>query len=87
MEVARYKDGMFRHIDTFGLKGSKKISAIKFDGDLYFANAGYFEDQIMEMVSQKEKLKFLIIDLSSMTNMDSSGYEVFEKIIERFEKV
>lgn len=87
LEVARYQDGMFRWLELFGLKWSKKISIIKFDGDLYFANAGYFEDRLMQMILDKPKLKFLIIDLSAMTNMDSSGYEVFEKVIQRFEAI
>jgi sulfate permease, SulP family len=87
IEVARYRDGMFRDMNRFALRGSKKISVIRFDGHLYFANAGYFEEQITDLLANKEKLKFLIIDLSAMNNMDSAGYDVFDRIIDRLDHV
>jgi len=39
---------------------------------LYFANASYFEDKIIDYISEKEKLKFIIIDLEWMPDIDSS---------------
>ncbi|QFR39466.1 SulP family inorganic anion transporter [Candidatus Gracilibacteria bacterium 28_42_T64] len=86
-EVSMYKDGVLRDIELFGLKTSKYISVLRLDGDLYFANASYFESEILEIITEKEKLKFLILDLEWMNNIDSSGQEVLENLLDRLEKM
>ncbi len=86
-EVSMYKDGVLRDIELFGLKTSKYISVLRLDWDLYFANASYFESEILEIITEKEKLKFLILDLEWMNNIDSSWQEVLENLLDRLEKM
>jgi SulP family sulfate permease len=38
------------------------VSLVRVDGDLYFANASYFEDEVLNIVSEKSKLKVIIFD-------------------------
>jgi len=80
VEVAMYKDWNYKDIKLFGLKTSKKISVFRFDWVLYFANANYFEDKIIDYVSEKEKLKFVIIDLEWMPDIDTSGLQILETL-------
>lgn len=82
-ELSLYKDGHYRDAYKYGLKTSKHITVFRFDGSLYFANAGYFEDKIVEYISTKKKLKYVIVDLEWMTDIDSTGTEVLENIHHR----
>jgi SulP family sulfate permease len=83
IEVSMYKDWLYRDVELFGLKTSKHVSVFRFDWVLYFANAGYFEDRILELISEKKKLKYVIFDLEWMADIDSSGIEIFENLINR----
>lgn len=82
-ELALYKDGHYRDAYKYGLKTSKHITAFRFDGSLYFANAGYFEDKILEYIATKKKLKYVIVDFAWMTDIDSTGMEVLENLHHR----
>ncbi|PID87508.1 sodium-independent anion transporter [Candidatus Gracilibacteria bacterium] len=86
VEVGLYKDNIFRDTEIFGLKKSPDISVFMFDGTLFFANAGYFESKILEFISSKDKVKIVIFDMLWLTDIDSSGQEVFENLINRLEK-
>ena len=86
-EVSMYKDGELRDVELFWLKTNKKISAIRFDGTLYFANASYLEWEVLNLINEKEKLEILIIDLTWMNNIDSTWQEVFESLVENLDKL
>ena len=83
IEVSMYKDWIYRDTNLFWLKTSKHISVIRSDWVLYFANAWYFEDKILELISNKNKLKYVIIDLEWVSNIDTSGIEVLNTLINR----
>lgn len=85
VEVSMYKDGLYRDVELFWLKSSKHISAIRFDGVLYFANAPYFEEKVMEIVSQKSKLKYVILDLEWMADIDSTWVESMFSLFSRLD--
>lgn len=87
VEVSMYKDGQYRDCELFGLKTSKCVSLVRVDGDIYFANANYFETEILNLVSDKSKLKVVIFDLNWMNNVDSSGLQMIENLINRLEKM
>lgn len=84
-EVSLYKDGNYRDIDFFGLKTSKHISVYRFDGALYFANAWFFEEKILEYISQKKKLRVVILDMEWINNIDSSGEEILQNLVNRLD--
>lgn len=83
--LSRYKDGTLRDITVFPLPTSEVISVVRFDGSLYFANAGYFEDKILEVVALNPKLRYIIIDATGINQMDATGEEVLHHLAERLE--
>lgn len=87
IELAIYKDGHFRDINLFAIKPNKHLSIFRFDGYLYFANCAAFENAILQALSEKKKLKYLILDLEWMNNIDASGLEMLEILISRIEKL
>jgi len=50
---------------------------------LYFANAGYLEDKVLESIARKPQLRFVIIDMESITAIDATGEEVLSDLTER----
>ncbi|MCD5380327.1 SulP family inorganic anion transporter [Candidatus Gracilibacteria bacterium] len=81
-ELGMFKDGLYRDAKRFGLKTSKHISVFRFDSSLYFANSGYFESKVLEYISKKKNLKYIIIDMEWISNIDSSGLEMLKDLVE-----
>ena len=84
-ELSLHADGTFRDAKIHNLPRCKHISVLRFDGSLYFANAGYFEDQVLENVASKPDLKYVILDLEGINQIDATGEEVIGILRERLE--
>ena len=85
-EVSMYKDWLYRDVELFWLKSSKHISVIRFDWVLYFANAWYFEDELLKLISEKEKIKYVILDLERLTDIDSTWIESIINMFNRLDE-
>jgi len=84
--LSRDPDGTLRDADVRKLQTCRNISLIRFDGPLYFANTGYFEDKIMERVALKPDLKFVIIDAEGINEIDATGEEMLHNLIARLKE-
>lgn len=75
----------FRNISRFpDALEDDEVIIIRFDAQLYFGNASYFRDTVFEMVSKKgDALECLILDCSSIHDMDSSGLAAFKEVVEK----
>ncbi|MFK7810563.1 MAG: SulP family inorganic anion transporter [Saprospiraceae bacterium] len=63
------------------------ILIVRFDDQLYFANATYFQDKIMELVAQKKgNVKALLLKASSIHSIDSTGIHALEETYEQLKK-
>ncbi|UCE77913.1 MAG: SulP family inorganic anion transporter [Gammaproteobacteria bacterium] len=82
-ELSLHSDGTFRDADVHSLQKCKYMSVLRFDGSLYFANAGYFETRVLRNVASKPDLKFLILDLEGVNEIDATGEEVIGNLHER----
>jgi SulP family sulfate permease len=81
--LSRFNDGTMRDVAVKHLPTSSKISVIRFDGSLYFANAGYFETRILGVVADNPELEILIIDAEGINELDATGEEVLHHLVER----
>jgi len=81
--LSRDPDGSLRDAEVRNLQTCRNISLIRFDGSLYFANTGYFEDKILERVALKPDLKFVIIDAEGINTIDATGEEMLSNLIDR----
>ncbi len=84
--VSRYDDTTFRSISEYNLASCQKIALIRFEGPLYFANTGYFEDKIMEAVSDQYDLKYVIIDCIGMSEIDATGEDSIKNVHRRLKE-
>ena len=72
----------YRNIKRFQeAEQSDQVLIIRFDDQLYFGNAAYFKEHIKKLVRQKgAELRLLIMDASSMHDIDSTGIHALEEI-------
>ena len=80
--LSRDPDGSLRDAEVRKLETCRNISLIRFDGPLYFANTGYFEDKILERVALKPDLKYVIVDAEGINEIDATGEEMLHNLVE-----
>ena len=82
--LGRYNDGTLRDIKVYpDLPTSKHVVAIRFDGSLYFANVSYFEDAVLEAVSNHPDAKYVLVVGNGINQLDASGEEVIHHLVDR----
>jgi SulP family sulfate permease len=83
-QLGRYADGTLRDVKVNpDLPTSEHVIAMRFDGQLYFANVSYFEDAILEAVAEKPKAKYVLVVGDGINNLDATGEEVIKHLNER----
>ncbi|MBU0499078.1 MAG: STAS domain-containing protein [Gammaproteobacteria bacterium] len=82
--LGRFHDGTLRDIKVNpGLPTSEHIMAMRFDGELYFANVAYFEDTVLEAVAEHPRIKYMLIVGDGINQLDASGEEVVHHLVKR----
>jgi SulP family sulfate permease len=81
--LGRHPDGTLRDAQVNNLPASEVVTAVRFDGRLYFANVAYFEDAILEAVAANPKAKYLLVVGDGINELDASGEEVMHHIVDR----
>ncbi|MEW5891624.1 MAG: SulP family inorganic anion transporter [Pseudomonadota bacterium] len=82
--LGRYSDGTLRDIKVNpNLATSRHVVAMRFDGSLYFANVSYFEDAVLEAMSDHPEAKYILIVGDAINQLDASGEEVMHHLVER----
>jgi SulP family sulfate permease len=83
-KLGRFADGTLRDIKVNpDLPTSKNVVAMRFDGQLYFANVSYFEDTILEAIADHPDAKYLLVVGDGINQLDASGEEVVHHLVER----
>jgi len=81
--LGRYKDGTLRDAKLNNLPASNIVTAIRFDGRLYFANISYFEDAVLNAVADNPEAPYVLIVGDGINEIDASGEEVIHHLVER----
>lgn len=83
-QLGRYSDGTLRDIKVNpDLPTSEHVVAMRFDGQLYFANVSYFEDTILAAIADHPKAKYFLVVGDGINQLDASGEEVIHHLVER----
>jgi len=85
--LSRHQDDTLRDAEAHSLKTCEHITVLRFDGPLYFANAGYFEDKVLERLSASPNLKYLLIDAEGINEIDATGEEMLHELLVRLDKM
>lgn len=85
--LGRYHDGTLRDAKVHNLPASDVVTAVRFDGRLYFANVSYFEDAILEAVANNPNAHYLLVAGDAINEIDASGEEVIHHLVERLNAI
>ena len=85
--LSRHSDDTLRDARAHDLETCEHITVLRFDGPLYFANAGYFEDKVLERLTASPNLKYLLIDAEGINEIDATGEEMLHDLIVRLDKM
>jgi len=86
--VARKPDGTLGGIRANRLTPlSEYFVPVRFDGSLTFVNVAYFEDVILEAISDFPKAKVILVVGSGINDIDASGEEKIREVADRLHKV
>ncbi len=81
--LGRFRDGTLRDAKVNNLPASDVVTAIRFDGRLYFANVSFFEDAVLEAVANNPEAPYILIVGDGINDIDASGEEVIHHLVER----
>jgi SulP family sulfate permease len=85
--LGRHPDGTLRDAKVHNLPASEIVTAVRFDGRLYFANVSYFEDAILEAVANNPQAPYLLVVGDGINELDASGEEVVRHLVERMNSI
>jgi SulP family sulfate permease len=81
--LGRHGDGMLRDADLHQLPLSPHVVAVRFDGELYFANAAHFEDCMLNVAARFPQARQFLIVSEGINQLDATGDEVLRHLVER----
>ncbi|MCW8964678.1 MAG: sulfate permease [Gammaproteobacteria bacterium] len=84
--LSRHADDTLRDAEVHILKTCDHISVMRFDGSLYFANSGYFENKVLERIAVKPDLKYIMVDAEGINEIDATGEEMLHELTNRLGK-
>jgi SulP family sulfate permease len=76
---------IYKNINRFAeAKEHEKILIIRFDAQLYFANADYFKKALLDEIGQRRNdLELLIISCEAINYVDSSAASMLKRLLEK----
>jgi SulP family sulfate permease len=81
------EEGVLRSAKRYNLpKLHPQITAIRFDGQLYFANVSYFEEAVLYLVCADPDLRHIMVVGDGINGLDASGVEMLRNLLERLRK-
>lgn len=85
VEVAMYKNWELEDLKKWNLLWSSNVWVYQFEWPLYFANAWFFEWKLIKFVKDKPAMKLLVLDIWWVEEIDSSGLDALQNLIEWIE--
>lgn len=70
----------FRNVERHHVELCPDVVTLRIDESLYFANARYLEQKVLEIVADKPTLKHLVLMCSAVNSLDGSALEILEMI-------
>ena len=79
------KEDVFRNIKRFPeVKTYPEALILRVDASLYFANMGFLEDRLRKSLIERPEVKWVIIDLSGVNDIDAVAIDALEEVVENY---
>ncbi len=73
----------FRNVDRHAVQTCETLLSVRVDESLYFANARFLEDRLLELVTERPAVTDVVLVCSAVNGVDGSAVETLESINER----
>ncbi len=82
-ELGQFEDTQeYRNIHRFeNLRERTDVLILRYDAQLYFANANHFRETIKKAVERKAQTKLLILNAESIHSIDSTGMATLREVV------
>ena len=78
------ENGELQNAERYSLpQFNPKVVAIRFDGQLYFANVNYFEESILYLISNDADIRYVLVDARGINGLDASGVAMLRELVTR----
>lgn len=81
-----HADGTWRDAQETGLEVNAEYPLIRFDGRLFFANIGHFEDTVLGACDSYPQAKAILILASGINDLDNSGVYALKRLAENLKQ-
>jgi SulP family sulfate permease len=82
--VSMHPDGMLRDVQRYKMPPlHPHIGALRFDASLYFANASFFEDAVLQLEREHREIRYILIAAQGINELDATGVEMLRNLSER----
>ncbi|HEY3352522.1 MAG TPA: SulP family inorganic anion transporter, partial [Polyangia bacterium] len=82
VELAPHPDGALRDARRHELRTCQHLAVVSFEGPLNFASVAYLEDEILDRVADKPRLRHVLISGNGISEIDASGEETLRHIVD-----
>lgn len=87
-EVGLIKDTEhFRNVKRYQVQTSPTLLCLRPDESLFFANAAFLEDHILDTINQRQEIAHVIIQCSAVNEIDFSALEMLETINSQLDNI
>jgi SulP family sulfate permease len=73
----------FRNVERHQVETDPHLLLLRVDESLYFPNARYLEDRVLELVSQHPQMQHLVLSCQAINHIDASALDSLESINQR----
>ncbi len=79
--LSRYKDGSFHDAERYKLDRCQNIAAVRLDAPLFFANATFFENEIIKDLSVHPQINDILIVANGINEIDATGELMLSSLV------
>ena len=81
--LGRSEDGTLQDAQEFRLDRSRYITALRFEGSLYFASVAHFENSIITALAEHPNARYVLVVAAGINRIDASGEWALRQVLER----
>ena len=80
--LSKYKDGALHDATKFSMDRCENIAVVRLDAPLFFANAKFFEEEIVNDLASNKGIKDILIIGTGINQLDATGEEMLKSLFE-----
>lgn len=80
--LSKFRDGALHDASRFRMDRCEEIAVVRLDAPLFFANAKYFEEEIINDLSKNKKIKDILLVGNGINQVDATGEEMLKSLFE-----